>query len=557
MITISQKLKLPDNAVTQTFGFMARRGAGKTYTAGKLVEGLLDIGTQVVVVDPIGNWYGLRISSDGKSPGYPIPVIGGIKGDVPIEPEAGELIANLVADKNLSCVIDISQFSLEGRRKFYTAFATQLFQRKKADPRAIHLVFEEAQLFAPQKCQKGEEAMLHISEQIVRLGRNYGIGASLISQRPQSVNKEVLNQVECLFVLQTNGVHERKAIKDWISYQGFDADLVAELPQLPIGEAYVWSPQWLRLCARFKIGKKKTFDASATPTFNCKTVAPRKLEKLEMSAIQDAMSDIVEKKKANDPRLLKKEIQKLKSQLGSGNRASPEEIKEAVDKAIMEDRQRWEKVLDRYHKRVMFHFDAAKNEPLRPPDKRGFFPKDKKTTQSIPKIIPQKSRVEVDSDIELPKGARRMAEELVAIHPRIVNKKQLATIVGMKSTGGTFSNYMSILRKGGFLHENGNGMFCASEMARETFDSVEAVPTTHDGIVSFWKGKIPAGAFRILNILIEHYDCSLTKQEIAEQVDMAFTGGTFSNYLTILVTNGLADRVGPGELKASENIFPG
>jgi DNA helicase HerA-like ATPase len=47
--------------------------------------------------------------------------------------------------------------------------------------------------------------MVGIYEEIIRLGRNYGIGVSMITQRPQSVNKEVLNQTECLFVGQVNG----------------------------------------------------------------------------------------------------------------------------------------------------------------------------------------------------------------------------------------------------------------------------------------------------------------------------------------------------------------
>jgi len=143
------------------------------------------------------------------------------------------LIADLVIDKKISAVLDISQFTMKDRRKFFTAFATQLFQRRKAEKFPTHLVFEEAQVFAPQKPQKGDEMMLHICEQLVRLGRNFGIGASLITQRPQSVNKEVLNQVECLFALQTNGTQERKAISDWICYQGFDKNLANELPELP------------------------------------------------------------------------------------------------------------------------------------------------------------------------------------------------------------------------------------------------------------------------------------------------------------------------------------
>jgi DNA helicase HerA-like ATPase len=36
--------------------------------------------------------------------------------------------------------------------------------------------------------------MLGAIEDIVRLGRNFGIGVSMISQRPQSINTEVRNR---------------------------------------------------------------------------------------------------------------------------------------------------------------------------------------------------------------------------------------------------------------------------------------------------------------------------------------------------------------------------
>lgn len=39
-LKMAQSLTLPQNAVTQTLAYIARKGAGKTYAAGKFVEGL-------------------------------------------------------------------------------------------------------------------------------------------------------------------------------------------------------------------------------------------------------------------------------------------------------------------------------------------------------------------------------------------------------------------------------------------------------------------------------------------------------------------------------------
>lgn len=94
----------------------------------------------------------------------------------------------------------------------------------------------------------------------------------MASQRPQSVNKETLNQVEALFVLQLVGPHERKAVEQWISHQDLEGDEldVKSLPMLKTGEAFLWSPQWLRMHRRVRIEKKKSMDTSKTPLLGAK-----------------------------------------------------------------------------------------------------------------------------------------------------------------------------------------------------------------------------------------------------------------------------------------------
>ena len=65
---IAPNLTLPDEAVTQTFALLARRGAGKTHTASVIAEEMLKAGHQIVVLDPIGAWWGLRSHFSIASP---------------------------------------------------------------------------------------------------------------------------------------------------------------------------------------------------------------------------------------------------------------------------------------------------------------------------------------------------------------------------------------------------------------------------------------------------------------------------------------------------------
>lgn len=53
-----------------------------------------------VLIDPKGDSWGIRSDSAGADPGLPVPIFGGLHGDIPLEPEAGALITELVAEEN-------------------------------------------------------------------------------------------------------------------------------------------------------------------------------------------------------------------------------------------------------------------------------------------------------------------------------------------------------------------------------------------------------------------------------------------------------------------------
>ncbi len=67
-IKLAPDLILPMRAVTEKFAFLGRTGSGKTYGASKMAEEMLFHGAQIIVVDPMGVWYGLRLDADGKKP---------------------------------------------------------------------------------------------------------------------------------------------------------------------------------------------------------------------------------------------------------------------------------------------------------------------------------------------------------------------------------------------------------------------------------------------------------------------------------------------------------
>src|SRR5580700_8926167 len=100
---ISDDLWLPLDAVTQKFGILGTSGSGKSFTAMKLAELMLDALAQIIAVDPVGIWWSLRLAKDGKHKGYEqVRVFGGDHGDLPLTRESGALIGRLLAERRIS-----------------------------------------------------------------------------------------------------------------------------------------------------------------------------------------------------------------------------------------------------------------------------------------------------------------------------------------------------------------------------------------------------------------------------------------------------------------------
>jgi hypothetical protein len=355
-LQITRELEFPASAaVTNTLAFIGRRGAGKTNAAARFVEEVVGVQAQAIVLDPVGNWWGLRRNADGTKSGLTVFIIGGEHGDIPITADAGAAIARFVVAERVSVVLDVSQFMESHRRRFSADFAETFFQEQKRTKTPVHLVVEEAQLFVPQRIMPDDGTMYGAFERIVRIGRNFGIGCSLITQRPQSVNKEVLSQVECLCVFQVNGQHERKALEAWVQEVGGERKLVGELPGLGVGEGYVWSPSWLRKFERVHFLKRDTFDSSATPELGKRTKATTVLHTLPgLEHLKGQLATMIEAAESENPKVLKRKIAALEKQLAARPR-EVERVEVPGERVIVEVPVFTEKEIEAPPRRVHEH----------------------------------------------------------------------------------------------------------------------------------------------------------------------------------------------------------
>ncbi len=125
------------------------------------------------------------------------------------------------------------------------AFAEALYAANK-EP--LHLVLDEADLWAPQRPIKGWEGLLGHIEEIVRRGRVRGFIPWLITQRPAVVHKDVLSQADILIAMKLTASQDRDAIGAWIEGQADRQEgkrILGELPRLKQhGEAESEQANW-------------------------------------------------------------------------------------------------------------------------------------------------------------------------------------------------------------------------------------------------------------------------------------------------------------------------
>ena len=362
-LSIAQGLSLPTDLVTQVEVIIAKRRAGKSYAMRRIAEQLLKVEQQIVLVDPKGDQWGIRSSADGKKPGYPVLILGGEHGDLPLEANGGELVARLVVEDRVNALLDLSQFRKHEIATFMTAFLENLYRLKAQEKyrTPVKLIVDEADAIAPQKPQRGEERMLGAIEDIVRRGGQRGIGCTLVTQRSAVLNKNVLTQAQMLVVLRTIAPQDLAAMKAWIDVHGTAEEgktLMESLPSLPIGDAWFWSPGWPTdegIFKRVHVLPIETFDSGATPKPGQRRIIPKNLADVDLDALKGQMAATIEKAKQDDPKLLRKRVAELEAELkkAPAKSAAPQEkiVEKRVEVPILKDVQitRLEKIAERMY----------------------------------------------------------------------------------------------------------------------------------------------------------------------------------------------------------------
>lgn len=273
-------LSAPDST-TMTAAILAKKGSGKTYLGMVLAEEFLTspgLGVPVVIVDPTGVWYGLRSMADGSPSSLPILTLGGEYGDLPLSHTQGKQVALLVQDiRPQPIILDLSLMVPVEQHEFVADFVLKLFMLSVRSP--LHLIIDEADEFAPQSLQgsRHQKRSLEEIDRFVRRGRKKGLGSTLISQRPAVVNKNVLSQIDSLFLLNMVSPGDLEAVADWLKLRvkaEQRIECLGQLANLSPGVAFFTQSGANPKFRKFTVRRRDTFDSGRTPKPNEEVVVP-------------------------------------------------------------------------------------------------------------------------------------------------------------------------------------------------------------------------------------------------------------------------------------------
>lgn len=557
---------IPAGALDRHIAFLGVTGSGKTSaTKAGLIEPALEASERVIVIDPTGAYWGLRTGANSKKNGYRIYVFGGDHGDYPLMARDAELLAEAFGTSTDSAIFDTSLMTVSERTSFFTQFA-EAIRRKNRGP--MKLVIDEAHLFMPQAgAQFGgaTPAMLHAGNNLVSLGRSRGLRITLVSQRPAKLHKDSLTQVQSLVAMRLVAPQDRKAIREWVADQA-DAskgdEIIASLPSLKPGEAWIWAPQdGVLERARFPL--PKSYDSSRAPSIG-DADAP-KLSPIDLDKLADRLKTVEIERKSKDPKELNKRITELEGQLrraenNSAVDATPAEISPEERQALIN--QGFESGVKQtsaiYTERLASIRDMTRNlvdelvragvaSPTSEPPIAAVKPRSiavHKATRQVSAVVKAGTG---PGDATLPKGERAILICL-AQRPNGCKRPQLTALTGFARS--TRDSYIQRLGAKAMV-DTGGERVTITDVGRSALGEFDPLPTGN-ALHQKWLRDLPDGESKILGILIQKYPDSVPREKLRDP--LGFARSTSDSYIQRLSAKELVDPTKDG-VTASADLF--
>jgi hypothetical protein len=563
---------------TRRVAVVSQSGGGKTYALLRLLELLYERGSPFVVIDPVGNCWGLRLGKDGKSPGLSITVLGGVHGDLPLPAQSGPAVAEFVGKGKTSLILDVSRFDEGERAEFVTAFCRRLYELWSEKRRVLTLILDEAQEFVPEALEsRGDGKMRAMIRRWALTGRNFGLGLVMLTQAPQNVQKRVFNLADLLLVGRLGGEHERAAVARWVKRKGVDGQtLLDDAPSLPSGTFYASSPEWLGLAGKVTVTERWTYDASKTPELGDEEPDAQALAAVDLGPLQRALADLLPRAAASEAPAEAGEPAELGAAASTaGHTTLTVALERELDEAraeIARQQQSIERLSERNRQlEQAAHQAFAALRAVMPASVPSTAAVELTITNTAPRaplpssvlaaaglverplrraapartaaseVARAKQRPALPSD-ELKGASLEYRQELLASICAYgpLNRERLSLLSGKSRTSTTFASGLRWLVAAGLITDEGGRLEATREGHRQ---SRQPPLPTGKPLYDHWRSKLSPYDAETFDALAK-YRSGLTRKQIAEITGHSQTSTTFASTLRTLKGMGLAGEVG-------------
>lgn len=571
-------LPFPDRILQQHIATLGKTGAGKSSAMRVIAEHLLDKNRRVAIIDPKGDWWGLKSSADGKSAGYAVIAFGDFKEpratDVPINPQSGKHVAELIAGGNRPCVLgfrgwmpaDMMEFWI-GKTHQDSGFAQTLFNTNEGE---LYVLIDEVHNFAPKgktlDVQSGRS--VHWTNRIMSEGRGLGLTFFIASQRPQKVHNDTLDTCETLIAMRVTHPRSREAAEEWINAKGDKAlakEVLGTLAELKRGEAWAWSPENEFGPKRVQFPMFRTFDSFAPPQLQ-KKVNQAGWSEVDLDQVKQKLATVIAEAKANDPKELKAEIVRLRQEIAKRQvatmpaKTSPDEkaiahaVKQATDPLIqqLESARKQAAHAQRNLAQAVEQINWIANVA---PQQIAQVPPAPRPSQSIATIerpsrahtLPEPRSNSGGDSSSLQLGEKAILLAAAQCHP--ADRVQLSILTGYKRS--TRNRYIQFLQQKGLLEEKGEHLLPTAAGMAALGSDYSPLPTGEE-LQDYWLQRLPEGEKNILSFVLKSGGAAVDREAISEAT--GYKRSTRNRYIQFLQARHLL-KDGAGDVEPAEMLF--
>jgi len=492
----------------------AQSGGGKSWLMRKLLE-MISGKVHQLVFDYEGEFVTLREK-------YPFALVAVEGGDIPLSVRYAGKLAETIMETNLSVIIDLYDLEPDDRILFVHEFIHALMnlRRDLYHPTLIYL--DEIDALCPQV---GQTAASKDIRSLAARGRKRGLGMIPATQRLSKVHKDVAAECQNKFIGQTTlGIDVARAAEEL----GLSSKEQGKFRELEPGQFLAYGPAISRQVQLFKVNPVETTHVKAgtmvspPPTPDAIRAIVQQLKEVQQDVDEDVPAE-------------------------TAGKADITASRELVDNAVHEAKEvlhtHYRKILDEKRNEISLLSDRINRAlaALRGENEPTVIQEHQNAGLIVPVEVKTKAEMAPKAGQAVVGGAMRMLKAAATFHPDPITKGRMALWARMSPNSGSFSTYLSALRKDGYLEPLDGGYVCTS-LGMKKVAGIEQLPIG-GALVNLWCEIIgnESGASRMLKFLSNVFPEIVARDVLGERVGMSSTSGSFTTYVSTLKRNGLVE----------------